>query len=288
MRNSLQQQRAFTLIELLVVIAIIAVIASMLLPALGKVKQKGQQIQCLSNHKQLTLAWAMYANDSSDKIPYSMTRVRSPAAWPSGYQNFDGANRSNWDVEYDLKQSPLWPYTGESHGIFRCPAEQSTVVPKAGPLKGRRVRRLRSMAMNAWMGGEDGAFNAAPNLSSPPWRLYRSLNDLTEPGPSQLIVFGDQREDMNGYPNLYFDTSGYPDRPVLTQFAGDLIPFYHGGATSYSFADGHSETRKWRDRRTLVPVKKNRVGGVLPPGAILVTPNNRDIIWLEERATRRR
>ena len=105
---------------------------------------------------------------------------------------------------------------------------------------------------------------------------------MTGPGPSGLIVFSDVREDESGYPNLFFDMSGYPNNPSQTQFTDDLVPFYHGGATSYSFADGHSEMKHWTDPRTKVPVLKN----VLRPLAVLRSPNNRDIVWLQERATR--
>ena len=280
----------FTLIELLVVIAIIAILAGMLLPVLGTGKLKAQGIQCLNNHRQLTLAWLTYALENRDRfLCASPASPNDAPSWMGGFLDFNPANDSNWDVRRDIQTSPLWPYCGKSAGIFKCPADRSTVVPSTGPFAGRRTPRVRSMSMSVWFGGFGGVLNASDTgsdgVSSPPWRLYRRLGDLVDPGPTRTALFWDQREDSINLGNFFTVMTGWPNQPNLTQWQQDLPGYYHHRAGGLSFADGHSEIRRWVDSRTMPPIRP----GVATWTSVapMQQPGNRDIIWLQEHATRR-
>jgi prepilin-type N-terminal cleavage/methylation domain-containing protein len=279
-RFKLNPLRGFTLIELLVVIAIIAILAGMLLPTLAKSKQKAQGIFFMNNHRQLTLAWISHADDNNGKFAYASPNnlnTYDPDTWMGGIVDFDPGNRSNWDVTQDIQRSPLWPYCGESAALFRCPADKSTVRPSSGPFTGQSVFRVRSMSMSGFMGGFAGSW-----WQSPPFRLFLHLSDIIDPGPSMTEVFWDEREDAINAGNFVIDMTGYPDSPNLTQFNGDFPASYHDRGGGLSYADGHSEIRHWLDPRTTPPIRKN--SNWLSTTSFK-SPNNTDIIWLQQRAT---
>jgi prepilin-type N-terminal cleavage/methylation domain-containing protein len=286
--RGVRPQRGFTLIELLVVIAIIAILAAMLLPVLSKAKAKTQGIQCLNNHRQLTLAWRMYAEDNRDQLPYATATPGSAYeaySWVQGVMDFNPANRSNWDVNVDIKRSPLWPYCGNSTAIWKCPADQSTVTPRVGIYANQAVRRVRSMAMSIWVGGwkhTDGSVTDA-GCSGPAWRVYSKLSDMVQPGPTLTWVLMDEREDRINYGNAFTDMTGYPNQPQQWRFHYDYPAWYHNLACGFSFADGHSEIKRWTDPRTMPPIEK---GGSWNATEYVASPGNRDIFWMQERSTR--
>jgi prepilin-type N-terminal cleavage/methylation domain-containing protein/prepilin-type processing-associated H-X9-DG protein len=284
-------RQGFTLIELLVVIAIIAILAAMLLPALNKSKAKAQGIMCMSNMRQLTLAWIQYGHDALDHIPFASAASAGgggpdpntdPYVWVTGVIDFVPGNRSNWDVSTDLEKSPLWPYCGKNAGIWRCPADTSRITPSFGPFQGRSVPRIRSMSISIWQGGFGGKIlpGGYPGVSSPPWKLYLRLMDMLDPGPARTLVFWDERMDAINWGNYFIDMTGYPNSPQSTQFNWDWPGSYHNGAGGLSFGDGHAEIRRWLDPRTTPPLSQ------VTPGPS-PSPRNVDIIWLQERATRR-
>ena len=252
--------RAFTLIELLVVIAIIAILASMLLPALSRAKIKAQGIQCMSNLKQLTLAWLVYPNDNHDVLPNNYSGGSGNNAWVTGWMDWTTSSE-NTNLLYLTEPSycALALYTAKSTGIFKCPADH---YASAAQRNLGWPGRVRSMSMNGVWGGKNsdktsGCY-AVPKLST----LRMS--------PAMASVMMDEQLDSLNDGALFMNT----DTPAYLDFPGSI----HNGACGVSLADGHSEIHPWRSANTIHGVKFLDWTWLEPyfaPGA-----RNPDLRWL--------
>jgi prepilin-type N-terminal cleavage/methylation domain-containing protein/prepilin-type processing-associated H-X9-DG protein len=254
---SAERERGMTLIEVLVVIAIIGVLASLLLPTLGRAKAKGHGAACAHNIGQLALALALYTDENLDLLVNNhgiQETLRTRQSWANNVMDWRSSDGNTNLVS--LASSKLAPYLSGATAVFKCPADRS--LADNGP-------RIRSMSMNSLV-GDPGELT---NRFNP--QLVQFFRMATIPNPAQIYVFLDEHPDT-------INDGFFMNRWDETRW-GNLPGSYHDGAANLSFADGHVESHRWVLGETKRPAQEGGAGGTFE-----AAPRT-DFDWLKERSS---
>jgi prepilin-type N-terminal cleavage/methylation domain-containing protein/prepilin-type processing-associated H-X9-DG protein len=257
-QSSTGSKAGFTLIELLVVIAIIAILAAMILPALGRAKEKTKGVSCMNNLRQMMYGWRMYSEDFNDLLVASLDVAANQkrVLWVKGNMDSTG-DRGIWDPEVYIAQSPLHPYFGRNYKLWRCPSDPVTVTTPTG-----KQPRVRSNSMSQ-------VFDFGGWLPSPPWRVYSRLSTIVNATKTWVLV--------DEHPDSINDAACAVQMAAETATTAQIIDFpasYHNGACGFAFADGHAEIHKWKGSKI-----KPRVKGVPMSLNVPAGDSVGDIIW---------
>jgi len=224
------REAGFTLVELLVVMSIVALLMGVLLPVLGLAREAVRRIHCSSNLKSLTMGWLMYAGDNNDRMCSADTGYGDGGEWPWAV-----AESNTKGTQRELTDGALWSYVARQANIYKC--------------KSDRTKLVRSYSLSRAMNGKhcDCEYDNRDNLRR--WMIYTRI-----PKPGAKLVFidaGSREKWIEGSFNPIKDVSEPRSQLRWSIEENRNISARHSGGCNTSFADGHCEHWKYKDRRTI-------------------------------------
>jgi len=277
LRFLMTRTRAFTLIELLVVIAIVAILMAILLPSLQAAKRLAASSGCLANEKTLLTAWIMYADDNdgllvSNRACYDTATDTSP--WVHRPKDFAGNDLpdnpapptiTDEDRFRGVRAGTLWKYIKDV-GAYHCPGDNR--------------RSTQRPPRDCW---RSYSISYAFANSGHAYREYEKLHEISNGAFYYVFV----EEEHNG--SRYGENEGgwalrgveQPFNPGAWAFY-DPLASYHLKSSTFGFADGHADRRKWVDKRTLEFIETNKHDPASHSGIQTSSPDNEDLRWLIE------
>jgi len=238
--------RCFTLIELLVVIAIIAILAAMLLPALGNAREKGRQAVCMNNLKQINLGVFLYVDVSDFWWPTAGYRynpiwarvVAKELSLPYITEQYYADL-----LDFDTSQNPVYSFTGDKdNGIFQCPSESFTNLWGGENATSYGYNGSTSPTYSHGLGNSD-YYNTPPPAGHPShpayWQAYGRVKGTWILSPENTFVLGDYvRDNLTNYD--YIDTAFFDPATSAD---------YHNGGANFLWVDGHASYMKYGELR---------------------------------------
>lgn len=223
----------------------------------------------------------MYSDDNNGVLVGNLdgggvqSIANSNKTWVLGWVDFTGGNSfspaqgGNADTNTLLltRYSPLAAYLGRSPAVFKCPADKSLSRGRTG------APRVRSISMNGYVGERGGPYTAG-------YRQFKTTADVSLKGPTKTWVCHDEREDSINDGWFAVNMAGYDPVQPSQYTIVDYPASYHNRAGGFSFADGHSEIKKWLDGRTTPNLKS---GQLIPLG--VSSPKNPDVDWMQDHAS---
>ena len=241
---------AFTLIELLVVISIIALLIAILIPVLGRARELGQRTVCLSNLRQLTLAWVTYAEEHDSKIVsgYAWSKIissgvgigmRRVEGWLGGAFSLPESRSA---VIENPDKGALWPYIRDID-VYRCPRGRSGHFATYSIVSAANGNAVEGTYLDL-PGGVNSVelTHFGKRVGRTVLRLTR-LTDIISPGAAQRAVFIDNGQTIG---SSFFVHYLYPKWDWRCP-----PPIHHSDGVTLSMADGHVEYWKWKGRETV-------------------------------------